>query len=38
MSASQLIANRFEISDPEKDLLGRGGIGSYSSKRNVDSW
>jgi len=27
MSASQLIANRFEISDPEKDLLGRGGMG-----------
>jgi serine/threonine-protein kinase len=27
MSASQLIAKRFEISDPEKDLLGRGGMG-----------
>jgi serine/threonine protein kinase len=27
MSASQLIADRFEISDPEKDLLGRGGMG-----------
>ncbi|TEU18704.1 MAG: hypothetical protein E3J21_05315 [Anaerolineales bacterium] len=27
MSTSQLIANRFEISDPEKDLLGRGGMG-----------
>jgi hypothetical protein len=23
VSASPLIANRFEISDPEKDLLGR---------------
>jgi len=26
MSASPFIANRFEISDPEKDLLGRGGM------------
>ncbi len=26
MSASPLIANRFEISDPDKDLLGRGGM------------
>jgi hypothetical protein len=27
MSASQLIANRFEIGDPAKDLLGRGRMG-----------
>ncbi len=27
MSASQLIANRFEIKDLERDLLGRGGMG-----------
>jgi serine/threonine protein kinase len=27
MSASQLIASRFEISDLEEDLLGRGGMG-----------
>jgi serine/threonine protein kinase len=27
MSTSQTIANRFEIGDPEKDLLGRGGMG-----------
>jgi len=27
MSASQLIANRFRINDPERDLLGRGGMG-----------
>ena len=27
MSANQLIANRFEIKDLEKDLLGRGGMG-----------
>jgi hypothetical protein len=26
MNTSQLIAGRFEISDPEKDLLGRGPI------------
>jgi eukaryotic-like serine/threonine-protein kinase len=27
MSSPQLIANRFEISDPEKKLLGHGGMG-----------
>jgi hypothetical protein len=27
MNASQLIANRFRINDPERDLLGRGGMG-----------
>jgi serine/threonine protein kinase len=27
MSTSQLIANRFEINDLEKDLLGRGSMG-----------
>jgi len=28
VSASQLIANRFEINDLEQDLLGRGGMGA----------
>src|SRR5512136_2810841 len=28
MSASRVIANRFAIDDPEKDLLGRGGMGA----------
>lgn len=26
MNSSQTIANRFKINDPEKDLLGRGGM------------
>jgi len=28
MNPNQAIANRFSISDPEADLLGRGGMGS----------
>jgi tetratricopeptide (TPR) repeat protein len=28
MSASQLVANRFAINDPDHDLLGRGGMGA----------
>ena len=27
MNASHTIANRFVIADPERDLLGRGGMG-----------
>ncbi len=31
MSASRRIADRFEIRDPEQDLLGRGSMGDGTS-------
>ena len=35
MSTTRIIANRFEIDDPEKDLLGRGGMGDVY--RGIDT-
>ena len=35
MSGPQLIAGRFEIADPERDLLGRGGVGDVYRARDT---
>ena len=38
MSTSQIIADRFEISDLEKDLLGRGGRKRASLSNCLARW
>jgi hypothetical protein len=37
MSRRQMIGGRYEIADPERDLLGRGGVGDVYRARDTHS-